>query len=249
MLAKLLVIQGDVDGALRYTAEGVKYSTRLLLPLARIYALKGAKAEAKDAATQARAACEMEAKADQTSVDARLRWAECEAFLGHFAKAEEVLLEGLDFSFSDRYRDLLGAFYIQWLTSLDRSREATIRDRLEVLDRAVRFGGANESFLMNLATLSVGGGDEAEKAKQVLSRSMSASTPPLVRHRVLGTQTLLVGSFAESLLHLEEAHELQPDDWIVMNNLAWVWPTRSRRSSSAPWRWPTRLSKRLLAIP
>ncbi|MFV1966209.1 MAG: hypothetical protein ACC628_12360 [Pirellulaceae bacterium] len=233
LLARVYLAGGDLRNAARYMAVAAEQEPRSLLPLARIYTLQGNAAQAQLAAQKSRDHYRESALADPASVEARITrvearilWADAEAFLNNHVQAEVALLEGVEETGDPRYRAALARLYASWFDALAATSADAGESRLDLLDRGLEFNSSESLLLTRLATLTAGEGDEAQAARDRLNRLLAQSRAPATVYLILGQNAIASGDLGHALYHLEHAFERAPRAPVVLNNLAWVLATK-----------------------
>jgi tetratricopeptide (TPR) repeat protein len=221
-LGRLYFSTQQLDKSAKHTATAAEQNRALLLPLAHIRLLQNDRSSAKRIAEKAREQYSRLAQSNQGNVEARMLWADAEAFLGRPSEAERVLLEGLRQEGNQRYRSALVQLYVRCFDARTQSGEASMAELVQLLERARRYGPSDHAVFHRVAWLASRGGKDTEKLRSALNEVLVSGKAPPTVHLILGTIAADQGDYATALLHLEEAHRLQPKMPDVMNNLAWV---------------------------
>jgi tetratricopeptide (TPR) repeat protein len=193
------------------------------LPLARTFAARGNAARARQEAELAVRFFRDRARADSANLTARLAWADATTFLEDYAGAVSVLEEGLATTGDPSYRVAAARVYLAWF-DVRRKQPATATDELlGLLDKGLTNDPANRDLLNRLLDLLRVGGPDADRARATLQSLLARGGSGGAHiHFALAVDARLRGDAAAEVLHLEQAHRLDPKMPLIANNLACV---------------------------
>jgi tetratricopeptide (TPR) repeat protein len=180
LLGELYFTRGHFELAEPHFVVAVKTKPHFRLRLAQTYAALGnkdrARAEAKLAVNQYSTV----AKADLFAHLARVKWAESVVFLEDFPQAVAILEEGLTGTGEHLYRRSLAWVYSNWFEHLGRQGNATIGQRLALLEIGLRHDPKNLVLLNHLSAVTSMRHDfRASPALTASTWGLAATSPPL----------------------------------------------------------------------
>lgn len=222
MLAQTYLDLGRLDLAERHLDGVAGRWPEMNLLLAQVLSAQGKADAAKSAATKARDHFRMQAEADADKIQPRLQWVRAEVLRGDNATAEAILVQALAETDRDEYRQTLGGLYAAWSDAVGREETRNVARQYELLSRALELVPDQPTALARLAVLATEDGPYHDAAHARIQELLAAGQAPFVVYVVLGSAAAGQGDFETAVLHLERANQLQADDPIVLNNLAWA---------------------------
>lgn len=102
----------------------------------------------------------------------------------------------------------------------DQQAEQLNEDSLLLLDQAITANGASLGIIERLARLSCSESDFATAADDRLTRILAAGNASASIYNLVGTNALSIDDLPKAKRYLERAYSLNPDDPMVLNNLA-----------------------------
>ncbi len=221
LLGEHYVKRGKVEQAIPHLEQAVTKWPTLRLTLAQLYEMHGRMPAARDAAHEARELLRELAESEPQQLDHRIQLAWCEALLGNFEQAVEILEKNLTSSDPERLHQALVAVHLRWANDVVAREEGDLGKQLDLLNRALHYGPDNPQVLNLLADLATRDWDRTRDAWAALQQALTKGDAPATVHLILGTWTLEQGDIEKGLMHLELANERNPEMPIVLNNLAW----------------------------
>lgn len=221
LLGELYVKRGKVEQAIPHLEQAVARWPTLRITLAQLYEMQGRMPAAQETAREARELLQELAKSEPQQLDHRIQLAWCEALLGNFERAVQILEENLTSSEPERIHQALAAVHLRWVNGVAEREEDDLGKQLDLLNRALQYGPDNPQVLNLLANLATRDWDGAQGALGALQQSLAKGDAPATVHVILGTWALEQGDFQKGMKHLELANKRNPEMPIVLNNLAW----------------------------
>jgi tetratricopeptide (TPR) repeat protein len=193
------------------------------VPLARTFAVRGNVARARQEAELAVRFFRDRAKADSANLTARLAWADATTFLEDYAGAVAVLDEGFAATGDPTYRAAAARVYLAWFDVRRKQPAPATDELLGLLDKGLTNDPANQDLLNRLLDLLRVGGPDADQARSTLQGLLARGGAGGAHiHFALAVDARLRGDAAAEVIHLEQAHRLDPKMPLISNNLAWV---------------------------
>ncbi|HJZ91219.1 MAG TPA: tetratricopeptide repeat protein [Gemmataceae bacterium] len=193
------------------------------LPLARTFAARGNAGRARQEAELAVRFFRERAKSDSANLTARLAWADATTFLEDYPGAIGVLDEGFAVTGDPTYRVAAARVYLAWFDTRKKEPAPTANELLTLLDKGLTNDPANQDLLNRLLDLLRVGGPDADTARATLRSLLARGGAGGAHiHFALAVDARLRGDTAAEILHLEQAHRLDPKMGLIANNLAWV---------------------------
>lgn len=140
----------------------------------------------------------------------------------HYWLAEAVLARALAATDRDEYRQALGELYVVWSDAVIVGAGPNPVRQFELLGRALQLVQDQPTALTRLAVLATEDGPYQDEADTRIQELLAAGRAPAAVYMVLGSAAAGRGDFETAVELLEQAQELQADDPIVLNNLAWA---------------------------
>jgi tetratricopeptide (TPR) repeat protein len=194
----------------------------LLFLLAKIYDEQGRQSEARRQAELARSIFRKKAETNPDDREARGYWAAAMLVLEDFPAAVDILQQGLARGDDPFYHQALARVYVAHSDALGRDSEASLGDRLALLEEALTHNPSDPNLLDRLVTIIRMGGEEADRVVSRLRGLLAAGKATALVHFALGIAAWERGETEQSRLHFEQASRDAPQMALVANNLAWV---------------------------
>jgi len=157
----------------------------------------------------------------------RLRWSQAELLGQDYSKAVAILKQGVDKAADpEPVREALVAACFGWLSDVAKREPRNLGKQLDILNIAFRQCPENSRVLALIANLAVRKRDSADSESAVqlgnaLKLSLATGSAPALVHLILGIRDLQYGRNESAVMHLELAHEANPNIPLVVNSLAW----------------------------
>lgn len=150
-LAPMYLAEGNPERAEPHLKAAVGDYPDLGLPLARIRAAAGSRAEAVTISERAASQFQKRLESNPPDVEARLKLAELRTFLEQWHAAEQLLTEGLRLSQDDRFKHALAKVYAFRADLFQRDEPGRIIEQLSLLEAAVRLSPDDMSLAQRFA--------------------------------------------------------------------------------------------------
>jgi tetratricopeptide (TPR) repeat protein len=221
LLGELYVALGKRDSALPFLYKGALARPELRLTLARAHQDMNMSDNAKREAQQALDEYQRRLDADPNDAMARLRAAEAASIMRDYARATEILSQGLSRTADSRFRSSLASVFAAWSDYLGKIN-APLAERMLLLERGLQVDPSNGPLLERFGRILKTDGPEAEKVRARLRGLLSEGKATESVHFTLGVDAWLHGKMDAARVHFEEAYRISPRSVVVLNNLAWV---------------------------
>ena len=119
------------------------------------------------------------------------------------------------------YTQALARVYIAWADSIQPSDPQAAEKKLQLLERALKTNPREMMVFDRVMRLLRDQENQAEQAREMLTRMLAAGQASALVHLLLGTDAGQRGDAKEAVWHLQQAHELEPGMAVAANNLAW----------------------------
>ncbi len=152
----------------------------------------------------------------------RMTLADALAFLEQFEQAIIVLQQGVLLQEVPEMHEALAKIYLLWAETVGDETTATRRRQLQLLEEGLQHNPQELGFFQQILRLLNREGETSEKMRTFLANNLARGEARLLSHLALGTHEAERGRIEQAVLHLQQAHELNPQLYAVANNLAWV---------------------------
>jgi tetratricopeptide (TPR) repeat protein len=223
LLGSIYLNAGRLDEAEFHLTKAATAAPVFRLPLARVFAIRGNAAKARQEAEVATRFFRDRARSDPTNVPSRLAWADAVTFLEDFPTAVGILEEGQASTNRTIYPQAIARVYVAWYDVRKKLTEVPAGELIALLDKGLNHDPSNRDLLNRLIEqLRYGGSgaDQGRKSLQELLAKGGTAVGPI--HFALAIDARLRGDSDGEKLHLERAFQLDPKTGLVANNLAWV---------------------------
>lgn len=221
ILGELLAGTGRPRLALPYLRKAAVGQPEMRLALARAYQSLGLLDNTRAEATTALKEFQTQSINDPDALLPRLRAAEAAALLNDFARAADIVGQGLARTNDGRYRSSLATIYAAWADFLEKNHTPAA-ERVLLLERGLQIDPASAALLERFLHVLNVAGPEAEPVRARLRGLLAQGRATASVHFTLGVDAWLHGNADSARLHFEEADKLAPRSPIILNNLAWV---------------------------
>lgn len=221
LLGDLLAATDRARLALPYLRRAAVGQPEMRMALARAYQSLNLMDNARTEAAAALKEFQTQSANEPDALVPRLRAAEAASLLHDFARAADILNQGLARTNDASYRSSLAIVYAAWADFLGKN-QAPAADRVLLLERGLQIDPANPALLERFLRVINTDGPEAEQARARLRALLAQGRATASVHFTLGVDAWLHGKPDAARLHFEEADKLAPRSPIVLNNLAWV---------------------------
>lgn len=223
LLARILVQHQEFAEAIPHLEFASRQQPALLMSLANVYQLIGKEDDAVKTAKQARTYFQAKTETTDSDFTSRTYWAQAEAYLGQFQKAERILLAGKSIEDRPELNDALVNLYLLHFDVLGLTSEtAEHQHRLVLLQKILGIDPSNSIALQRLVGVGDGDSETAQAAQEMLNVILAGGTAPPVAHLAAGSAAYVNGDIEKAQLHLEIAYKRDPKLAVVANNLAWI---------------------------
>jgi tetratricopeptide (TPR) repeat protein len=221
LLGMLYRATGRPAMARPYLASAAGKNPERLLELARVQMELGDEAEAERHAHTVIELTERRAEAKPDDTAARLAWVGACVVLDDFEGALAILERGRSLTGDPGLIGTMADVCSAWADALARDEPASVADRLDVVERGLRYDGAHPALLRQAAGLMQGTSDaEAERARAALRSALARGTAPALAHLLLGNDAWTRYKPALARFHWEQANRLDPSLTLASANLA-----------------------------
>ena len=213
LLAQVYVSLSQDDEAavsIQWAVPGIPWARTAL---ARMFLKRGNKKAAEVQLQQACRDLARQVQAKPRNVAARLCLAEAEILSGNPQRAVEHLLAGHALQPDERIaKGLGGAYFVRAMQVRDQPQL-----HVQFLQEALKWAPHDLAVLRALAGVA----EQRTHVRQILEAMLVEGAGSATVHLILGVAAAEEGDMRRAILHLEQAHQLDPQMVPVLNNLAW----------------------------
>jgi tetratricopeptide (TPR) repeat protein len=157
--------------------------------------------------------------------EARLGLAESQSLQGKFADAKATIGLGASLSNSEEllraYARRLASVLVQWCDAKQKEPKATVVERLELLDEALRLDPQSPEPFDRSFKLAAERKKDSEPDRES-TKSAIEQRPTALGHLYLGAVSWNMEKAEEARVHWDKAFELSNGSPMIANNLAWT---------------------------
>lgn len=193
ILGELLASTGRPRLALPYLRKAAVGQPEMRMVLARAYQSLELMENARAEATTSLKEFQTQSTNDPDALAPRLRAAEAAALLNDFARAADILSQGLARTNDGRYRSSLATIYAAWADFLEKNHTPAA-ERVVLLERGLQVDPANAALLERFLRVLNTEGAEAEQVRARLRGLLAQGRATASVHFTLGVDAWLHGS-------------------------------------------------------
>lgn len=166
------------------------------------------------------------AEAEPDVCEHRLRWSRAELLRRDYSKAVAILQQGLDKAADpEPLREALVAACLDWLGDVTKRERHNLGKQLDILNIGFRNSPNSPQVLGLIANLAIRERESTDSGRaawlgNALKLSLATGSAPALVHLILGTRDIQYGRADSARMHLELAHEANPNIPLVVNSLA-----------------------------
>jgi tetratricopeptide (TPR) repeat protein len=223
--ADFYLMVGQPEEALSYLDRAARLDPNRLFKFGMVYQELGRTQEAQEQLKLAEKHLAKLLGADSRDHGARLNLAAVLTEKGEFARATEILTEGLSLDktvgFDTALAKVCLAQYKQLLSSPNTRPEL----RLSLLRNALKYDRNSNEAVRLLAFFGEEGGSTPETLKNAtdfLEAMVAQGQESAIAHLALGSKAWQSGDQSKSAFHLKRAYKIDSGMAVLANNLAWV---------------------------
>ncbi len=222
LMGRLYFATGRPEKAEPYLSKAAKDQPELLFLLSKVGSALGRRDEARRRAESALKIFRTRTESTPDDPTPRIYWAGAAILLEDFQGAEKILQQGLTRADDPRYHQALAGVYAARADALAKDPNASLADRLALLDLGLRHEPNNSGLITRLMTIIQTDGEAAERGRSSLRSLLSAGKGTEIVHFALGIDAWKQGKTDKARLHWEQAIQLAPHMAVSANNLSWL---------------------------
>jgi tetratricopeptide (TPR) repeat protein len=187
LLAQVYIRTGQWELACQRLTEVVPKYPEVGLLLAAVLKERGDLAGARSWADRAARFHREKVEASKLELPLhRCGWAQALAMLEDYKQALKVLEAGWTASADRSYPPMIGDVCAAWVEAMTQKNSPDLEAKLTTIEKGLEFAPQNELLLKQLVRLSQMGGNEGQKARETLTKSLAEGKGTAVIHFALG---------------------------------------------------------------
>lgn len=151
----------------------------------------------------------------------RMALADTLAFLEQFERAVATLQQGLTLKDTPELRGSLAKVYLLWADTVGDKTQDDRRRQFQLLELGLCQNPNDIVFFDRMMRILAAEDDVSRQARHFLVDNLAKGEARLLSHLILGTYEGERGRLEQATMHMQSAYELDPNVFIVANNLAW----------------------------
>jgi tetratricopeptide (TPR) repeat protein len=159
-------------------------------------------------------------QSDPKSLPNQLSLAKALVFIEEFQDAIEVLLPAYEAD-KESVARVISTIYASWSQSID-ARQVFTPFHFDIILQSVKYDPTNPlAYDQLMRFVNLPEGEQLTYLRTLLKELLVAGYEPAMVHLCLGIERSFHGDEAEALNHLEISYRLDPNNYVIPNNLAW----------------------------
>lgn len=214
---------GEVDRAIKYLNDSASENPKIYIAISEIHRNRGDAVKQKQSIEQAERAFRKELGDDKFNHQIRVTLANVLVRQGNIEEAKKVLITGLKLK-PDRFISRASADFLAM--QYDRAREANadLGEQLGFLVDALKLDPNHVKIYKRLVAMYMASKESPDRMatiRETLQGVVTSEQPSALAHLALSNVYEQEGKPDQARFHLEQAHKMDRNMPLIVNNLAW----------------------------